>query len=262
MYLINQSRHSFGSNNWTNDIFRNTTDLYNSSILLHNLTASSYDLTGPHVLSSLGTSLGCGAILLNIIFLCCMLHIRNKDSAYNRFIQNLTVCDILGSFTFIITQNWPQGPFAHILEEHQGNDWWLQTLPYVFRSLPWMFFTCYMLTLNCLSISQYLASCRPHVYVRIRMRKYIHYILLAVWIFSSLQVIIPTLVLVCLSVEPILVAFHKLIFISKVEMVGWMLVYMFSTCLSVVLNVIVYVKLRQLKYKHSDVQPRTSGANL
>ena len=226
------------------------------------LTVPPIHIPGVYVVSHIGTSLGCVAILLNITFLYCMYHIRNKDSAYNCFIQNLTVCDILGSVSFLVMQNWPQGPFAHILPVRRDDAWWVQSLLYVFRSLPWMFFTAYMLTLNCLSISQYVAACKPHAYVSLSMKKHIRGVLLGVWLFASLQIVFPAVVLTCLSWQPIHEAVKKLLFISKIEMIGWMLVYFSSTCLSIVLSIIVYFKLRQLRRKQSVKQtPGTSGAN-
>ena len=234
----------------------------NSSSMYHNQTEFPTYIPGVKILGRIGTSLGCFACVLNIIFLHATFSIRHKDSTYNNLIQNLTVCDILGSITFVTTQNWPQGPFAHILDTPVDVGWWVQCLPYVFRSLPWMFFTAYMLTLNCLSVSQYLAACKPHIYISLRMRKYFHYVLVVVWLFSSLQIVFPAIVLVCLSSQPMQEAFTQLIHISKVEMVVWMLVYMLSTCVAIVFNTIVYFKLRQLKCVQSANQgSRTASGN-
>ena len=217
---------------------------------------------GVQVLSYTGTSLGCVAILLNIVFLSCHCCIKNNDSAYNRMIQNLSICDILGCITFLISQNWPEGPFAHITAQHKVAHWWVQCLPYVFRSLPWMFFTAYMLTLNCLSMSQYLASCKPHVYMNVRMNKLVNYILLAIWLIASLQIMFPIMVLICLSHLPIQVAFSQLILISKVEMVVWMVIYTASTILCIVLNTKIFLKLRNLRQPCAFIQQSIMmGAN-
>ena len=92
----------------------------------HEPLVHGYAPSGVHVLGYMGMSLGCLAILLNLLFLCCVCCLKDRSSAYNRFIQNLSVCDILGSITFIITQNWPQGPFAYIIENQELSHVWRQ----------------------------------------------------------------------------------------------------------------------------------------
>ena len=89
-----------------------------------------------------------------------------------------------------------------------------QGLPYVFRSVPWMFFTAYMLTLNCLTVSQYLASCRPHVYMHMNVKLRMRLSLIVVWLLASLQIVIPVMVLASLSGHP--QARSRLFLISKV----------------------------------------------
>ena len=115
---------------------------------------------GIEVFSYVANTVGVNALILNVGFLICMCQLPKIDSSYNTFIINLSVCDIFGSFFFIVTQNWPQGQFAQITAQTEGHYIWTHGSPYVFRSIPWMFFTAYMFTLNCLSGSQYLASCR------------------------------------------------------------------------------------------------------
>ena len=159
---------------------------------------------GVHIVSYISNGLGVIAIILNIIFLVCMIWIPNNNSAYNRFVKNLAACDIFGSLLFLVTQNWPQGPFALIISEKGHTSVWVHGSPYIFRSIPWMFFTAYMLTLNCLSVSQYLASCKPHVYMQhVQKHKNVTYVLTMVWLLVSLQIIVPCCVLASLSSLPV-----------------------------------------------------------
>ena len=219
---------------------------------------------GIHIVSFFGNGIGVLAMILNIAFLLCMIWIPNRDSAYNRFIKNLSICDIFGSFSFLITQNWPKGPFAHITTEYEATHIWIHGSPYVFRSIPWMFFTGYILTINCLTVSQYLASCKPHIYVRLQSRKMVTVTLAIVWSISSLQVIGPLIILACLSSYPVDEAFYHIIFISKAEMVTWLIIYTLSTLCSITFNVLVYFELRRLRrnpeMRHS-IRQLPAGAN-
>ena len=200
---------------------------------------------GITVMSRTANGIGLGAIILNVIFLHCICCIKDSGSIYNRFIQNLSVCDILGSITFIVTQNWPEGPFGYIEQNKHIQRIWVQGLPYVFRSIPWMLFTAYMLTLNCLSISQYLATCKPHVFMRLQTRgNIVGRVLGVVYPVSMLHIIVPLIVLAGLSTLPTQQAFRTLVKISRVEMTIWMLVYITSTCLSIALNTCIYCSLR------------------
>jgi hypothetical protein len=202
---------------------------------------------GVHIVSYISNALGVLAVILNIVFLVCMKWIPNSSSCYNCFIKNLAVCDIFGSLLFLVTQNWPEGPFALIMSEKGHTSVWLSGSPYIFRSIPWMFFTAYMLTLNCLTVSQYLASCKPHVYMHVQKHRNVTAVLGAVWLLASLQIIVPCCVLASLSSLPIQQAFLHLIVISKIEMVVWMVVYTLSTMLSILLNILVYFELKRLK---------------
>ena len=216
---------------------------------------------GVHIVSYISNGLGVIAIILNIIFLVCMIWIPNNNSAYNRFVKNLAACDSFGSLFFLVTQNCPQGPFALIISEKGHTSVWVHGSPYIFRSIPWMFFTAYMLTLNCLSVSQYLASCKPHVYMQhVQKLENVTYVLTMVWLLASLQIIVPCCVLASLSSLPVQQAFTKLIIISKIEMVVWMVVYTLSTCLSISLNILVYFELNRLRHNQNSAMGANSRA--
>ena len=159
------------------------------------------------------------------------------------------MCDIFGSFFFIVTQNWPQGPFAQITSQTEGHSIWTHGSPYVFRNIPWMFFTAYMFTLNCLSGSQYLACCRPHKYIQLRGSKCVKLVLPVIWLLASLQIAIPVIVLACLSTMPTNKAFKYLILISKIEMVSWMVIYIISTFISITFNTLIYKELKRIKQR-------------
>ena len=225
-----------------------------------NVTLRPEEPYGIYVANTINNIFGVNAILLNILFLLCICFVPNNDSAYNRFIKNLSVCDIFGALFFLLTLNWPQGPFAHIIPDNEGNKLWIHGSPYVFRSIPWMFFTAYMFTLNCLSVSQYIASCKPHMYDQIRESRNVTIILLVIWGLASLQIFIPVIVLSSLSGLPMREAFGHLVNISKVEMTAWLLVYITSTCISITLNILVYAELRRLRQKQErGVQESTQA---
>ena len=121
--------------NLVNDTVNTSHKTMNSSpvpCVLQNLdnatfsNASFYQPYGVHILGYMGTGLGCMAVILNFLFLVCVCCTKDRDSAFNRFIQNLAICDILGSISFIVTQNWPQGPFAHIIENQHLSHVWKQ----------------------------------------------------------------------------------------------------------------------------------------
>ena len=239
----------------------------NLSIEIYNATVpmkyeQPYGIT---VISRMANCFGVGAVILNMIFLSCICCIKDSDLIYNRFIQNLAVCDILGSITFLVTQNWPEGPFGSIAENEYIRQIWVQGLPYVFRSIPWMLFTAYMLTLNCLSVSQYLATCRPHTFMRLRQAPHIVSLVLGVVYAISVQhIIVPLLVLTYLSYLPVHKAFHELMKISRIEMIIWMLVYITSTLFSITLNACMYCTLKGsvVDEYQTPGQPRpVEGAN-
>lgn len=205
-------------------------------------------ITVVKILSTLGTTLGITSIILNVIFLVGLHFQKEKASAYNRFVKTLSVADIMASFTFLLIQRWPSGFFGNI---SKNDDFILiHVLPYVFRSWPWMFFTCYMMTLTCLTINQYVAVCKPWRYSELVTRRRVTVSLLAVWSLASLQIIVPiTVILVLYSVRDKRAAMNALYTISSIEIQIWMAIFALSNLLNIILNIVIYKKIRQLKMK-------------
>ena len=200
------------------------------------------------VINTISITVGALSILLNLIFLIATRFLKESATAYNRFMINLSISDIMSSLSFLLIHNWPRGPFANIDLNH---DFYLvHVLPYLFRSAPWMFLTSYLLTLSCLTVNQYVAVCKPWRYSALVTRRNVNVALLVVWLFSSLQVIIPLVVLLllnCLSDKQ--EAIRWLVVVSKVEMQVWMAFYALSSVFNIVLNLIVYRRIRKLKLK-------------
>ena len=136
-------------------------------------------------LSTCGVTIGIIAIAFNIIFILALAQLKDKDKPYYRFTKCLSVCDLLGSFSFIVTINFPQGILGFITHNKFH---FLNALPYVIRSTPWMFFTGYLLTLTCLAINQYIAICKPWRYAQLVTKRAVTWSLVFVWMISSLQV--------------------------------------------------------------------------
>ena len=200
------------------------------------------------VISTIGITFGVLSILLNLIFLCATRFLNQKSTAYNRFMVNLSVSDVMSSLTFLLIHNWPEGPFASIDTSHAFS--LVQALPYVFRSTPWMFLTSYLLTLTCLTSNQYVAVCKPWRYSELVTRKMVTVSLVVIWLLSSLQVLVPLVVLITLScLHDRLEAAHRLALVSMVEMQVWMAFFAVSTIFNIALNIIVYRKIRKLKLK-------------
>ena len=132
-----------------------------------------------------GVTIGIAAILFNLIFILALSGISDKDKPYYRFTKCLSFCDLLGSLSFILIINFPRGIVGSITHSKFA---FLRALPYVFRSIPWMFFTGYLLTLTCLAINQYVAVCKPWRYNQLVTNKTVTCSLICVWIVSSLQV--------------------------------------------------------------------------
>ena len=82
---------------------------------------------------------------------------RDGRSVGSSLLQNMSAADGLACLLFMLTQyvNGPPsgGPSGRFSCE--------DSLWYTFKSAPWMCFTAYLLTLVCLSVSQYLAVCFP-----------------------------------------------------------------------------------------------------
>lgn len=200
------------------------------------------------ILGNIGITLGAVSIILNIIFIIGLHFQHEKTSAYNRLMKNLSVADVMAAISFLIIQMWPHGFFAHI---GLRNDFILvQVLPYVFRSWPWMFFTTYMLTLTCLTVNQYVAVCKPWRYSELVTERRVTALIVIVWSLSSLQIIVPLIVILVLYFSHTQTAAMKaLYFISKIEIQVWMAIFVFSNCLNIIVNIRIYKKIHQLKLK-------------
>ena len=117
------------------------------------------------IFSICGVTIGIFAMIFNLTFILALSRIKEKDKPYYRFTKCLSICDLLGSFTFIVIINFPQGILGSITNIKFA---FVRALPYVFRSLPWMFFTGYLLTLTCLAVNQYIAGkCNFPNYIQI-----------------------------------------------------------------------------------------------
>lgn len=199
-------------------------------------------------IASMGMTLGVISIILNVIFLIGMRLTQERSSSYFRFMWNLSISDILAACSFLSIQIWPNGFFAPI---NQYSDFILvHVLPYVFRSWPWVFFTSHVLTLTELTVSQYLAVCKPWRYSLIVTGPKVTGMLLIAWALSSLQVFIPLLVVVLLySVIDRSSAMEALYAISSVEIQIWMAAFILCNLISLTLDICIYRKLRSLKRK-------------
>lgn len=211
------------------------------------------------IISICGITLGVMAIVLNIVFLIGMRSLKDRSTAYHPFMKNLSVADIMASLSFLVTQNWPRGPFAHI--EPSKEFMLVQGLPYLFRSTPWMFFTAYLLTLSCLTINQYVAVCRPWKYSELVSRRMVSISLIVVWSISCLQIVVPLIVLLVLwNQEDKTQATMTLFKVSNIEIQVWMAVFALSTVFNIWLNFLVYCKIRHLKIQRRT--PGTGSSNL
>ena len=201
------------------------------------------------IISTTGCFLGVFSIGLNILFLIAMHLLKDKFTAYHRYLQNLAVSDLLASCAFLILQNWPTDELNGLIR-HLDNAILLEGLPYVIRSLPWMFFTSYLLTLSCLTMNQYVAVCRPWKYAKWVTPKNICISLVFVWSLSSLQLLVPFTILFVLYFvgDPSLTG-QTLYSVSTIEMQVWMGVFILSTISNISANLFIYRKIRHLKLK-------------
>ncbi|ELU07627.1 hypothetical protein CAPTEDRAFT_211667 [Capitella teleta] len=201
-----------------------------------------------NVLTYTGTVIGILSVVLNLTFLIVIRSLRDATLPYSILLQNLSISDIMASVTFLLAQNWPQGPFGFI--EPTADLILVQGLPYVFRGTPWMFFTGYLLTLTCLTIIHYVAVCRPWRYSEISEKRLIHKSLALVWLVSALQLIVPATVLAILCLqEDRRQAMDTLYEVSTIEIQIWMALFAFSAIVNITLDVLVYQKIKHLKFK-------------
>ena len=200
------------------------------------------------VISIFSDVLGVTSITLNIAFLVVMRFLKDHSTAYHQLMQSLSVADTLASLLFLLTTHFPSGPFAYMTKEQE---FILQDgLPYVFRSMPWMFFTGYLFTLTCLTVHQYVAVCKPWKYSTLITGKMMRVSLILVWACSSLQVVIPILILLVLATLSDKVAAKRgLYYVSHTEMLIWMVVFAIITLFNIILDFIVYQRIKKLKQK-------------
>ncbi len=131
----------------------------------------------------------------------------------------------------------------------------LRTLPYVIRSVPWMFFTAYLLTLTCLTVNQYLAVCRPWAYATLARDRRVTISMIVVWMISSLHVTIPLGIIIGLSVVPYgnkdpMPVLHKL---ATVEILVWMIIFAFAIFFNIFTTLVIYRKLCRLQLRSRTV---------
>ena len=238
-----------------NDSIMNLTNL--SSVILPDIPAKPSIIVEKLVdtLFVAGNVLGITSVVLNIAFLFAVRFIKDRRTTYFRLIQNLAVADDLAAFTFLITQNWPHGPFAYIdPEEHFVL---AHGLSYVFRGLPWMFFTAYLLTLSSLTLNQYIAVCMPWRFNEITQRK-VTVVITIIWALSSLQLLIPLFIVIHLhNISNPRDAMVTLFHVSKVELHFWMAFFGVVIFFNIALDLIVYVRFQELKLKrqHGSMYP-------
>ena len=226
-----------------------TTTTDNMTYYYYNMTnVSELQLLIEEIISYLGMTLGALSIVLNIGFLLIMHFLKDKSTAYHRFMKNLSFADIMAASSFLLITTWPKWFFAYI-EDNRGFIL-VQVLPYVFRSLPWMFFTGYLLTLSCLTINQYVAVCRPWRYSELVTPHMVTISLVIIWSLSLLQILIPLAILLILyGLEDKDAAMNALYSISKIEIQVWMVIFAASAIMNIVVDFIIYRKIRQLKLK-------------
>ncbi len=199
-----------------------------------------------------GISIGITAIVLNLAFLYTMTKVKRKDKAHYRFIKSLSISDFCGSLSFIVTVNFPPAYLGVIAASDFA---FLRALPYVIRSVPWMFFTAYLLTLTCLTVNQYLAVCKPWAYTAVARNRRVTISLIFLWLVSSLHVLIPFGIIVVLSVisngkqdpMPIL---HKL---AAIEILVWMIIFALTILFNIITTLVIYRKLVRLQLRSRTV---------
>lgn len=135
------------------------------SHLLHNVTYE--DISQEQdIISILGFVIGTLSLVMNMIFLIGARQCKEYKSAFHTFIRNLCVADIIASGLFMIIQN-PAALGGALGTIETTHFLMVAVLPYLFRSMPWMFFTAHLLTLLALTVNQYVAVCRPWQYTEL-----------------------------------------------------------------------------------------------
>ena len=189
------------------------------------------------VLEITATSLGVLSVFVNSKSLLAMFFLRDKRSAYLRFLRNLNLTDLLASLTFLVIQN------AHISADTPT----LVSVSYVLRSLPWMFLTAYMLTLLSLAVNQYVAVCRPWHYSRVVTDSFVSASIGGIWLASTLQVIVPLCIVLAVRLQAHADAGAVVARVAVLEMQAWMLLFTLVILANVFLNIRVYQQIRILR---------------
>ena len=123
-----------------------------------------------NIMSVLGIVIAILAVLLNLVFLYAMANIKKKDRPQQRFIKSLSISDIFGAISFIVIINFPHGYLSTIMLHESAI---VRALPYVIRTIPWVFYTSYLLALSCLTMNQYAAVCKPWNYLTSTLHRYV-----------------------------------------------------------------------------------------
>ena len=202
-------------------------------------------------LMTIGNIFGVTSVLLNVLFVVTIHFIKDKGSAFYHYIQNLAIADIFAAITFLVTEHWPHwlttliDPKEHYVLAHG--------LGYLFRSLPWMFFTAYLLTLCCLTFNQFIAVCKPLRYSDLVTPRAVNGSLIGIWSISSLQLAIPIITFsVALSSDSNARAYQFLMSSSYYETHVWMGLYTFTILLNIMLNAVTYLTIKQLKKRREN----------
>ena len=192
------------------------------------------------VLLCSGNTICVMAILLNFVSLVAMMFLKDKSTAYHRFLKNLSITDLLGAISFLLIQH---APNLHSM-----------TWTYIIRSLPWMFFTAYCLTLLCLSVIQYIAVCVPWRYSVVVTDRAVNIAIGLVWIISTLQLLVPILILLMFNIRYVYdqETIRFLTNMSTIETLVWMGVFVIVALISTVLHISIYCKIRQLKRRSTQ----------
>lgn len=184
--------------------------------------------------------IGSLAIFANLSFLLALNYLKDKTSAFYRFLRNLSFTDLMSSLTFVIIQNWNGVDSKYFILKY--------LLPYAFRSIPWMFLTCYFLTLFCLTLNQYMAVCKPWQYNQILGGNCVEIGMVIVWLLSSLQIIIPLILISAIYFKKSQKMSRETIFhINAIEIQIWLGIFAFFSVLIIALNASIFSKIKQLK---------------
>ena len=193
--------------------------------------------------------LGVGAMILNIAFLL-VLHASKATTfkSYHPFIKNLSVANIFASFTFLLSMHGPSFPLNSFFP-HSSVFVRTVGVPYILRGLPWLFLTAYFLNLTCLTLNHFLAVRFPITYSNhaktTRHLRIIYVTIGVTWFVSMWQVLVPLIVVLRFDAEDDLELAHLRVFeFSVVELEVWMFVIFTSVVVSVLLNALVYARIR------------------